>query len=313
MNQYPDFKLIRAELESSGFRFTRRWGQNFLTERKLLAAIIKEGEISATDLIVEIGTGPGCLTFPLLAAGAQVVGIEIDKHLHEIGTRILRRETPEEAQNRMTWIHGDFLADKNRIDPEIECAIRKKLEAGPARAIKIISNLPYCIATPAIMNLLESELPWSLMVVTVQEEVADRLSALPGTPAYGAVRVLVEALSDVRVVRKLPAAVFWPRPKVDSCVLKIEPRSDLFERESVSYREFKEFTRRIFAHRRKTWFKSLKTASSKAQRPDIEKVLARHEFEPGQRAEALSLDKIYRLAQKFVFLSRGGEIDGGSE
>ncbi|MBU0753614.1 MAG: ribosomal RNA small subunit methyltransferase A [Planctomycetes bacterium] len=299
MREYPDFKMIREALSASGFRFTRRWGQNFLTERQLLSAIVVAGEVSPSDLILEIGTGPGCLTFPLLRAGPRVIGIEIDKRLHEIGTHLLREKAPEEAQKRMTWLQGDFLADKNRINEVILASIQEQLEIDPSAEFKVVANLPYSIAVPAIMNIMEGGFSWKTMVVTIQQELADRFSALPGTKSYGAVRVLTQALAKVQVLRKLPPEAFWPKPKVSSCVVKFSPRFDIFNETGKAYSVFKEFTRRIFAYRRKTWSKSLKTASTKAECQSFEPVFNHSEISTGCRAEDLNMHQIFALAELF--------------
>jgi 16S rRNA (adenine1518-N6/adenine1519-N6)-dimethyltransferase len=299
MTDYPGFKRIRQEITESGFRFTRRWGQNFLTERKLLRSIVAAADVQAGDLVLEIGTGPGCLTFPLLETGATVIGVEIDPKLKAIGERLLADEAPEEAENRMVWIEGDFLSGKDRIRPDIEDLVRELLDQVPDLKLKVVANLPYCIATPAIVNLLESDLPCRLMVVTIQEEVADRLTAAPGAPAYGSLSVLAQVLAEVELIRSVNPACFWPRPKVGSSVLKIIPRKDCFLDKGLTYKTFKDFTKRIFSYRRKTWFKSLKTSFKSMDLDPFAARIDSRNIRRDVRAEDIDIKEIIALARLF--------------
>jgi 16S rRNA (adenine1518-N6/adenine1519-N6)-dimethyltransferase len=309
MNDYPDFKRIRAAIMERDFRFTRRWGQNFLTERKLLRTIVAAAEAGEGDLILEIGTGPGCLTFPLLESGATVVGVEIDKKLVEIGMSLLAHDAPQEAKERMVWIEGDFLSKKDRIHPDIESVIRDFLDQAPELKLKVVANLPYCIATPAIVNILESDLPCQVMVVTIQQEVADRLTARPGTSAYGSLTVLTQALAERQVLRSVNPACFWPKPKVGSSILKLIPKKDRFPDKGLTYKTFKDFTRRIFSYKRKTWLKSLKTSFKSINIDMFAVELESQGIRSDVRAEAIDVEEIMNLARLFSKVADSADID----
>ena len=250
---YLDSRLIRSELSGRAFRFKRRLGQNFLINPDVLDFMVTEGGISSGDLVLEVGAGPGCLTGTLLHQGARVICVEIDPVLSEVGRTILIENLPEMLKDRVRWIEGDFLQSKHRINPRVEDAVNEALESSPESRLKIVSNLPYCIATPAIINITESALPWERMVITIQEEVADRLLAKPGSSAYGQVSVILGMQSRIRRLMKLRPGHFWPKPDVESAIVELKPRKDVMFKGAEDYRSFKAYTREIFAHRRKTW------------------------------------------------------------
>ena len=148
-------------------------------------------------------------------------------------------------------LHRDALAGKHTLSPDVLDAVRSGLAAESGLRFKMVANLPYHIATPVIANLLvHPEFCPVMMVVTIQRELADRMCALPESPAYGALSVLVQALADVSLVRTLPPTVFWPRPKVDSAIVAIRP--DAVKRAEVGdVKWFHELVRQVFLHRRK--------------------------------------------------------------
>jgi len=189
-------------------------------------------------------------------------------------------------------IHG-----KSRIDPDLLSLLVQKVKPRGDLRLKVVSNLPYCIATPAIMNLLESDLPWERMVVMVQEEVAERFLAAPGESAFGQATVLAQSMAEIRSVRRVGAQAFWPKPAVDSRILMLEPKAHGFSRGNpISYPQFKAFTRAIFANKRKTWLKSLRISLKSI---DIdEKIFAGHlkKTPTDMRAQDIPIEDIMSLA-----------------
>ena len=160
----------------------------------------------------------------MAARGATVVTVDVDPAMAR-----LTAEAVEGLPN-VRVLNLDALAGKHVIHPTILDNVRSALAAGEERRFKVVANLPYHVATPLITNLLvHPELCPTLLVVTIQREMADRLCASPASHAYGAVSVVVQALADVSLVRALPPSVFWPRPKVESAVVAIGPvvRSEL--------------------------------------------------------------------------------------
>src|SRR5262249_51901589 len=150
-------------------------------------------------------------------AGA-VLSVEIDPAFHEMVRELLH------GRDNLVLLHADVLKNKNEIRPEVFARIEELRGRFNCARVKLVANLPYAVAVPVITNFLLSELPVERMVVMVQWEIAERLMARPGTKDYGALTVLAQSLADVQPVRRrLPPAVFWPRPKVASAIVMVRP------------------------------------------------------------------------------------------
>lgn len=236
---------IAAILESIGRRPSHRFGQNFLIDRNLMDKLVESAAIDRGDCILEVGPDTGSLTAMLLKHAGRVVSAEIDDHLAEH----LDRTFGGDARFRL--VRGDCLQDKSTLAPALVEAVRKaraELNYGP---LKLIANLPYDAATPLVIELLLSDLDVSRLCFTVQTEVADRFLALPSTRDYGPVSIIVQALCNAKRVAKCPPEAFWPRPKVQSTMLRLDvssPRNAALS----SPGPFARFVRSMFLHRRKT-------------------------------------------------------------
>jgi 16S rRNA (adenine1518-N6/adenine1519-N6)-dimethyltransferase len=183
-------------------RAKRRLGQHFLADPKILSRIADALEATPGDTVLEIGPGPGGLTGALMQRAGRVVAVEKDRELIEP----LRARFP-----LLEVIEGDALAiDWHRLTGE---------------SFLVAGNIPYNITSPLLDKALSPPIPRRI-VFLVQKEVADRITAAPGTPAYGALSVGVQAVSVPTRLFVIPAGAFQPRPKVDSAVLRIEPRAD---------------------------------------------------------------------------------------
>ncbi len=208
---------IRQLLAAAGLAPQHRYGQNFLIDLNLMRKLLLAGEVVPGDTVLEVGPGTGSLTELLLEAGARVVAVEIDRGL----TAVLRARLG--AQPRLTLIQGDALADKHHING----LVLKVLAEQPPDAggcYKLVSNLPYQIATPLLLDLLLVELRFERLAVTIQKEVGERLVAPPRTEHYGPASILTQLFADVRPIAILPPTVFWPRPQVESLMLTIRPQ-----------------------------------------------------------------------------------------
>jgi 16S rRNA (adenine1518-N6/adenine1519-N6)-dimethyltransferase len=302
---YPDLKAIREEMDKRGFRVKHRWGQNFLVEPDLLNLIVRTGEVSENDLVLEIGVGPGCLTAVLRQTGARIIGVEIDPSLLEIGQALLKNCAPPGTEDSLVWICDDFLKSKNRINPKVEDLLEKELGQASCRDFKVIANLPYCIATPALVNLMESSFPWKRMVVTMQEEVADRFVAKPGSSAYGQLTLLAAARADITRLRRVSPGSFWPKPEINSSIVLFEPKADVFVDKSLTYKAFKQFARDIFAHRRKTWFNSLKTTRKSLNLDRFLAAVKKENIDSELRAQTLDFERVRTLAEIFTSFQNG--------
>src|SRR5207237_6051568 len=172
------------------------------------------------------------------------LGVELDPSFVE-----LLREAVGQREN-VRILHADVLKNKNKINPEVLAALDELRRESGGDRVKLVANLPYAVAVPVIGNFLISSLAFELMVVTVQWEIAERLLAGPGSKEYGALAVLVQSVADVSLIRKLPPAVFWPRPQVASAIVLIRP--DAQKRARVGdVRRFRNFLRDLYTHRRK--------------------------------------------------------------
>ncbi|MBI3726679.1 ribosomal RNA small subunit methyltransferase A, partial [bacterium] len=205
---------LKQMLEAAGVQPRRPLGQNFLTDPNLLKAIARDAEIEPTDVVLEVGTGTGGLTLELASLAAHVVTVEIDSAL-----AALARGRLSDSGN-VTLIERDVLSSKSRIADEVLEAVKRELAARAGSSLRVVANLPYAISTPVVVNLLELDLPLRRMTVMVQLESAERFCARPGDPVFNAVSVLAAQLASVTLLRKLPPAVFYPRPKVASAVVQ---------------------------------------------------------------------------------------------
>lgn len=235
---------LSKRFEEVGLNPNRRHGQNFLVDLNLIQMIARSADLGKNDVVLEVGTGMGSLTGMLAAKAAHVITVEIDGHLHQMASEEL------EPFDNIEMLKQDALKNKNQFDDRVIEAIKKALAESPYRKFKLAANLPYNIATPVIANLLRSEVIPTMMSVTIQKELADRITAKPGSKDYGSLTVWVQSMADAELVRIMAPHVFWPRPKVDSAILKITHRPD----KAASIPDidfFYAFVRAMFFHRRK--------------------------------------------------------------
>jgi 16S rRNA (adenine1518-N6/adenine1519-N6)-dimethyltransferase len=284
---------IQKLLSSRGIRPKEKLGQNFLIDLNLIDLIVRTAELTSDDLVLEIGTGTGSLTTRLAAEAGAVVSVELDLHIYE-----LARETIGDLSN-VRFINSDALRNKNELSPAVLGAIDAAKSAMRNSHFKLIANLPYAVATPVIANLLIQDRPIERMVVTVQYEIAERLVAAPGTPAFGALSVLVQSLAAVSIVRRLGPSVFWPRPQVESAIVRIDP--DPVRRALVGdVPRFRAFLRDLYTHRRKNLRGALSGwPTGRRDKAAVDQLLSNLELPGTIRAEELTIDQHQRLWQAF--------------
>lgn len=262
-----------------------RLGQNFLADTNLLGAIVREARLQPDDVVLEVGGGEGALTAELARQVATVHVIELDRGLGVV-LQLLASE------HRNVRLH---VADALRID----------LAALAPAPTTVVSNLPYSIATPVIVRTIE-ELPdvrtWTVMV---QREIADRLRAAPGSRDYGAPSVIVQLACEVRLLRIVDRAVFRPRPRVDSALLRLERRGPAAPPAVAG------LVHEAFAHRRKTLAASLALAGSRAEagavRDAARAALVDLGLPADARAEEVAPEQFVLLADRL----RSGDSGGG--
>lgn len=245
-------------------------GQHFLVDRNILGVVGRLAELDPTDGVVEVGPGLGVLTSYLAERVRHVHAIELDRSLEAPLAEAL------EPYDNVSLRFGDALSvDLTSLDPQ---------------PTKLVSNLPYSIATPLVVESLEHACSIERWCVMVQREVADRFFAEPRTKAYGAVSVLVQ-LSARRVgFHPVPPTVFRPRPRVESALVAFERIPGL------SITEVRKVVEAAFAHRRKTLANSVALAGV-ASRAQAEAALAAIDRPPNARAEELAPAEFVELAK----------------
>jgi 16S rRNA (adenine1518-N6/adenine1519-N6)-dimethyltransferase len=248
-----------------------RLGQNFLADPNLLGAIVREAGVGMSDVVLEVGGGEGALTAELAPLVRAVHVVELDE-----GLRPALEEVASEHPGVMLRFGDAMRIDLASLDPQPD---------------RVVANLPYSIATPLILRTIE-KLPgiqrWTVMV---QREIADRLRAAPGSRTYGAPSVLVQLACEVRLLRSVDRAVFKPRPRVDSALLRLE-RVGPAAPEPVA-----RLVREAFAHRRKSVARSLELARP-GSRDAVRAALRELGLSEGARAEQLAPAQFAELAEK---------------
>tara|TARA_R110002049_G_scaffold2750_2_gene21517 strand:- start:324162 stop:325178 length:1017 start_codon:yes stop_codon:yes gene_type:complete len=283
---------LSRRLAAAGLQPVSRYGQNFLIDLNLVDLIARSAQLNKNDVVLEVGTGVGSLTSRLSDAAGAVLSVEIDANLHQLASEELS------GRPNVRLLHGDALKNKNTLREDIMVQIRDALQRlGEDARFLLVANLPYNVATPIISNLLLETPPPAAMVVTIQKEMADRMSAQPRTKDYGALSVWVQSLCKVELVRDLPPKVFWPRPKVQSAIIRLDavPQwRDQFP--DLVY--FHKTVRSLFFHRRK-FLRSVVISAMKGRldKTQVDAVLGGLGHGETARAEELSVQQIQALAE----------------
>ncbi len=233
--------VIKKIMEENGIRFRKEYGQNFLIDPTVPERIADECADTAERLILEIGPGIGCLTQELCLRYKKVLAVEIDKGLIPVLGETLRE------YGNVTVLNDDVM------EVDLPAIVAREAEGLP---VSVAANLPYYITTPILMRLLESGVPFDSITVMVQKEVADRLTALPGSADYGAITAVLGYYGAARRLFTVPAGSFMPAPKVDSAVIRL----DLYKEKPIRPADESLFFRVIkgaFEQRRKTLLNAL--------------------------------------------------------
>ncbi len=256
----------------------KRWGQHFLASEETAERIVAAARLAPSDTVVEVGPGAGALTRPLSACAGRVLAIEIDP----------RRATVLEEE--FGGASGVKIARGDVLEHSFSQWLARAGWEGPA---VLVSNLPYNAATPILLAAIEEPETIRRSVVTVQREVAERLRARPGEEAYGYLSVRAAAFARAKILFDLPPGAFRPRPKVNSSVVELEPRSSPLEAE-LRARALR-LASLGFQSRRKTLANAL---SSEGARARWERALEAMGKSPRVRAEELSLEDYLKLAER---------------
>ena len=280
---------IQQLLASAGASPNKRLGQHFLIDLNLMRLLIKSANISDNDIVLEVGCGTGSLTEALARQAGYCLAVEIDRLLAEITRKQLAKTENVEI------INTDILENKHTISRTVTSALvlaRKKYTG----RILLVANLPYNVASAVMLNLLTGPTPADSMYVTVQKQVADRMTAVPGNSDYGTLSIFLGATGDVKMIRILRPMVFWPQPQVDSAMVSFVRREARLSR--IQNMEFFSETVNLFmGHRRKMLKACTKFARGKlAEINDWREIFERCSIDPTQRPEQLSAEGYIAIA-----------------
>jgi 16S rRNA (adenine1518-N6/adenine1519-N6)-dimethyltransferase len=288
---HQSISYLGRRFAESGVRLNPRHGQNFLIDLNLLGMIADTAELDGRDVALEVGTGTGALTGLLAQRSAGVVTVEIDPQLYQLAREELH------GFSNVTMLQTDALRSKSEFAPAVIEAVQQQLSAGENRRLKLVANLPYSVATPVIANLLAAPVLPHSMTVTIQKELADRITAAPNTKDYGALGIWIQSQCRARLVRTLPPSVFWPKPKVTSAIVHIEVEPER-RAQIPDLAFFHDFIRSMFLHRRK-FLRSVLVSALKGRldKPGVDAVLAETGLSPELRAEQLDVPTMLTLCE----------------
>lgn len=276
---------LKETLAQHGFKFKKKFGQNFITDPHLLQKIADAANITKDDIVVEIGPGAATLTRTLAMRARAVVAIEIDPDLIPI------------IEENMAGVSNFHLVCADALSINLDELVAEKV--GWHGTYKIVANLPYYITTPLIMYFLEQNFAISRIVIMVQKEVAQRFQAAPGTKEYGAVTVALNYYGQVSLAFIVSRQLFMPQPEVDSAVIDVR----LYDQKPYTAQDpamFRRLVKAAFGQRRKTLHNALKTSGVS---PDIvAQALAQTDIDPKRRGETLSVAEFVALSNAVTAL-----------
>lgn len=246
-------------------------GQNFLRDGSVIDRIVEALDISVGDTVIEIGPGRGALTEKLVSTGSTVIAIEIDREL----VPVLRTQFHFDANFQV--IEADIL----------EYDLGDLLEGLDPEKTKLVGNLPYYISTPIIQKLIDHRKAFSQIVLMLQREVVERLTALPGASERGFITVMVEEAFYAKHLFDVDPRAFLPPPKVWSSVMSLTPKSS----DVPDLKKFRRLVSTAFAQKRKTILNNLRSTVE-----DATGSLQRSGIDPIRRSETLTLDEWKKLA-----------------
>ncbi|RHH68708.1 MULTISPECIES: 16S rRNA (adenine(1518)-N(6)/adenine(1519)-N(6))-dimethyltransferase RsmA [Vagococcus] len=290
MNEYRDIATpsrTKEILKKHGFSFKKSLGQNFLTEPNILRKIAEAGYLSKEDGVIEIGPGIGALTEHLARHAGKVLAFEIDQRLIPV------LEDTLSPYDNITVVNEDIL--------KADVVAEAKKVFDEEQPIKVVANLPYYITTPIMMHLLMSPLDITTMVVMMQKEVADRMTAKPSTKAYGSLSIAVQFYMEAKLAFIVPKTAFVPQPNVDSAIIKLEKRDKPIV-DVIDETFFFELTRASFMQRRKTLWNNLTSRFGKDEETKhwLQTSLEECGIDPKRRGETLSIEEFGKLSNSLI-------------
>ena len=266
---------LKSTLQSNGFQFKKQFGQNFISDTNLLNSIVDAAGIDENTTVVEVGCGAGTLTRAIAQKAKFVYAFDIDRDLQPVLAQTLS------GVDNVEVIFRDFSkVDLKQFESEIG-------------EFTVVANLPYYITTPLLTKFLEESEKVNGVCIMVQEEVAERFCAKENTPEYGAITAAIALKGQAKIVKRVSRTMFYPRPNVDSAVVKIT-----FEKGRISVKDERAYRQTVkcaFLNRRKTLENNLVNFFS-LSREQAKAVLQEAGVEEKARGETLSPQKLAVLA-----------------
>ena len=273
-------------LRKYGIRPRKRLGQCFLCDLNIMEKIVRIAGVRDTDTVVEIGSGIGVLTAMIARTARRVVAVEVDRLLVEV----LQKELGD-FQN-VEIVHTDVL----QFDFSSVCT--GPMQEGRKERIKVIGNVPYNLSSQIVLRLLEYRRCLDRVVLMLQREVAERLAAPPGTKDYGPLSIYVDLFTEPTLENKVPAGCFYPRPDVESRVIRLDVRDEpLCRVDDMDF--FQSLVRASFSKRRKTLLNNLKSSALPVTVDQISAALSALGIDGVRRAETLSVREFAALSNFF--------------
>lgn len=261
------------------FEMKKKFGQNFLRDKNLLAAIVKDAGITHDDTVIEVGPGAGALTEALCREAKKVICFEIDKELKSVLDKNLKDVDNYEV------VFNDIL--------KVEMSEIERLAGGE---FKLVANLPYYITTPIIFKFLEESDKIKTLAIMVQKEVAEKIVATPKDEGYGVLSVMTNFYANTKICRIVGRKMFFPAPKVDSAIVRLDIKQNEHSKEFAA--KFKKIVFASFSMRRKTLLNNLSTSLQISKEEVTQKLLSLG-INPSARAETLDVEDFVRLVDAF--------------
>ena len=295
-------KQIEDILTAAGTRPTRRLGQHFMMDQRILDQIMAAAALDGHDIILEVGPGPGNLTSRIAPLVKAVLAVDIDTPLLAAASQYW------EKLSNVQWMKADVLAGKHCLNNRVIQALLALKPEGSTGFVKLVSNLPYNVASPLIIDILAAQCAFNLendavrsvyferLVFTVQWEVGQRMRALPGTEHYGSLSVLIALMADVEILANIAPGAFWPPPKVRSALVRIFPSGEKLRRIG-DVRRLQRTVSNLFSHRRQNISNAIRHSFDAPAAAQVLEKLRAMDFDPTRRSEAIVPEEFLRLSE----------------
>lgn len=281
-------RAVRRLLEERGIRPRKRWGQHFLCDGHILEKVVEAARLRADESVFEIGAGLGTLTRRLATVADEVIAVEIDPRL----VPLLRDLVGHHPHVKVLQV------DVLQLDWETSLP--------PERKLKALGNLPYGITSPLLEKFIAHQRLFREAVWMIQREVAEKLLAEPGTRGTSALGIFVRAYCEVEMVTPVSKDAFYPRPEVDSALLRLTPLER--PRFQAPEAQFRRAVRAAFAHRRKTLRRALGLSPQLGLTSEqVRLLLERVGVDEGRRGETLSIEEFDGIARELAALRPNGD------